>query len=126
MAYSLSEHMYPTGKDIGDILAQPYVAQFRKLYNSVSHLLMTADGDQTKQRAPNKQNNIPQVPADTVSEGGSVDEYATRVFASSAKTAYIDPRGWIGLFHVAFNDILPTVNASTPRLWIDAMRQTCV
>jgi hypothetical protein len=57
------------------------------------------------------------VPADAVSEGGSVDEYATHVYANSAKTAYIDQRDYIGLIPRAFDDILPPVNASTPGLW---------
>jgi hypothetical protein len=39
-----------------------------------------------------KQKDIPLVPADdTVSENGSVDEYATHVLANSTKTAFIDP-----------------------------------
>jgi hypothetical protein len=34
--------------------------------------------------------NIPLVPADAVSEGGSVDEFAIHIYANSTKTAYID------------------------------------
>jgi hypothetical protein len=49
--------------------------------------------------------------------GGSVDEYATHVFAHSTKTANIDPRDWIDLFPRAFNNILPLVVASIPGMW---------
>jgi hypothetical protein len=38
-------------------------------------------------------------------------------YANSTKTAYIDPIDLIDLLHRAFNDILPTVNTSTPGLW---------
>jgi hypothetical protein len=72
------------------------------LYNFVHKV----DGDQTKPPAHNKQHNIP-----AVFEGGSVDEYATQVYANSAKTAYIDPRDYIDLLPRAFNDILPQVYA---------------
>jgi hypothetical protein len=78
---------------------------------------LKVDGDQTKPPAPTKQHNIPSIPADAISEGGSVDEYATHVYASSTKTAYIDPRDLIDLLPGAFNDILPPINASIPGLW---------
>jgi hypothetical protein len=78
---------------------------------------MNVDGDQTEPPAPTKQHNIPSVHADAVSEGGSVDEYATHVYANSTKPAYIDPRDWIDLLPRAFSDILPHVNASIPGMW---------
>ena len=117
MADNLPEHLYPTGDDSGDIRAPPSAAQFENLYDLVNQLLLKVDGDQTKPPAPTKQHNIPSVPADAVSEGGSVDEYATHVSAHSTKPAYIDPRDWIDLLPRAFNDNLPPVNASIPGLW---------
>jgi hypothetical protein len=81
MADNLPEHLYPTGDDSGDIRAPPSAAQFENLYNLVNQLLLKVDGDQTKPPAPTKQHNIPSVPADAVSEGGSVDEYATPLSA---------------------------------------------
>jgi hypothetical protein len=92
MAYNLLEHMYPTRDDSGDIMAPPSAAQFKSLYNLVNQLLLKVDGDQTKPPAPTMQHNIPSIHADAVSEGGSVDEYATHISANSTKTAYIDPR----------------------------------
>jgi hypothetical protein len=94
MADNLTEHMYPTGDDSGDIRAPPYAAQFENLYNLVNHLLLKVneDRDQTKPPAPIKHHNIPSVHADAVSECGSVDEYATPLSAHSTKPAYIDPR----------------------------------
>jgi hypothetical protein len=55
-------------------------------------LLVKVDDVHTKPPPPNKQHNIPLIPADAVYEGGSVDEYATPVFATWTKNAYIDPR----------------------------------
>jgi hypothetical protein len=78
---------------------------------------MGVDGDQTKPPAPNKQRNIPSLPSDAIYEGGSVDEYATLVYAYSTKTACIDPRHCIDLHPRTFNDILPLVSASTPGKW---------
>jgi hypothetical protein len=109
--------MYPTGDDNGDIRAPPSAAQFENLYNLVNHLLLKVDDDQTKPPAPTKQHNIPSVRADAVSEGGSVDEYATPLSAHSTKPAYIDPSDWIDLLPRAFNDILPPINASIPCMW---------
>jgi hypothetical protein len=117
MADNLTEHLYPTGDDNGDIMAPPYAAQFENLYNLVNQLLLKVDGDQTKPLAPTKQHNIPSVPPDAASEGGSVDEYATHVYANSTEPAYIDPRDWIDLLPRAFNDILPSVNAYIPGRW---------
>jgi hypothetical protein len=76
---------------------------------------MKVDDDQTKPLAPSKHNNVPSLPTDAVSEGGSVDKHATHVFPNLTKTAYIEPRDMIDLLP---NDILPLVNASTPRLWM--------
>jgi hypothetical protein len=42
---------------------------------------MKVGGDKTKTPTPNKQHNIPPIPADAIFEGGSVDEYATLVSA---------------------------------------------
>jgi hypothetical protein len=78
------------------------------LYDFVNQLLLKVDGDKTKPPAPTKQHNIPSVHADAVSEGGSVDEYATHVYANSTKTAYIDPRDWIDLLSRT-GDILPSL-----------------
>jgi hypothetical protein len=83
----------------------------------VNQMLMKVDGDPMKPPVPTKEHDIPSELADAVSEGGSVDEYATHVYANSTKTACIDPRGWIDLLPRAFNDILPHVNASIPGLW---------
>jgi hypothetical protein len=80
-------------------------------------MFLKVDGDQTKPPAPTKQHNIPSIPADAISQGGSVDEYATHVYANSTKTSYIDPRDEIDLLPRAFNDILPHVNASIQGLW---------
>jgi hypothetical protein len=57
------------------------------------------------------------MPADAVSGSGSVDEYATLVYANLTKTSYIDPREWIGFLSRSFNDILPLINASIPGMW---------
>jgi hypothetical protein len=43
---------------------------------------MKIDGDLTKPRAPNKEQNIPPIPANAASEVGCVDEYAMLVYAS--------------------------------------------
>jgi hypothetical protein len=87
--------MYPTRDDNGDVISPPSATHFENLSNLVNKMLMTVDGDHTKPRAPNKKHNIPSVPADAVSKGGSVDEYATHVFVEFTKTSYIDPRDWI-------------------------------
>jgi hypothetical protein len=79
-------------------------------------MLLKVDGDQTKPQAPNKQHNIPLIPANAEYEGGIVDEYATHVYANLSKTAYIDPGEWIDLLPRAFNDILLPVNAYAPGL----------
>jgi hypothetical protein len=77
---------------------------------------LKVDGDQKNPPMTiNKHhNNIPSIPADAVYESGSVDEYATLVYANSTKTAYIDPRDWNDLLRRAVNDILQTLNASAP------------
>jgi hypothetical protein len=106
--------MYRTGEDNGAISAPPSTKRFEDLYNLVNHMLFKVDGDRRKPPAPNKQHNIPSIPADGVSKGGSVNKYATPIFAVSIKTAYIDPRDWIDLLPRAFNDILPPFNASIP------------
>jgi hypothetical protein len=84
--------MYPNGDDSGDVSSPPYAAQFENLHNPLNELLMKVDGDQTKLQAPHKHYNIPSIPADAVSEGGCVDEYATLASANSTKTAYIGLR----------------------------------
>jgi hypothetical protein len=109
--------MYLAEDDNGAITAPPYAAQFENLHNLDNLVLSKVDGDHTKPQAPNKQHNIPSVLADSVFEGGSVDEYATYIYANSTKTAYIDPREWIDLLRRAFNGILPPLNASIPGLW---------
>jgi hypothetical protein len=91
--------MYPTWDDSGAIRAPPFVAQFEDLYNLVNQLLLKVDRDHTKPPTPNKHHNIPSLHADVVSEGGSVDEYATIIYANSTKIAYMDPRDWIDLLH---------------------------
>jgi hypothetical protein len=116
--------MYPTGEDSGDIRAPPSAAQFENVYNLVNLLLLKVDGDQTKPPAPTKQHNIPSIPADAISGGVSVDEYAMPLSANSTKPAYIDPRDWIDLIPRAFNDILPTVNASIPGMWTPRQDET--
>jgi hypothetical protein len=105
MADNLSEHVYPTREDHGAIRAPPFAPQFEHLCNRVNQVLLKVDGDKTKPLAPNNQYNTPSLPADAVSEGGSVDQYATHVSASSTKTAYIIPRDWIDLPPRAVNDI---------------------
>jgi hypothetical protein len=84
--------MYPTRDESGDAKSPPPAAHIENLCNLVKKLLKKADGDRTKPQAHNKQHNIPLIPGDTVSEGGSVNEYATLIFAKSTKTKYIDPR----------------------------------
>jgi hypothetical protein len=116
MADKLPEHLYPTGDESGDIRAPPSATHFENLYNLVNHMLLKVNGDQTKPPASTKQHHIPSVPADAVSKGGSVDEYATPLFAHSTKPVYIDPRDLIDLLPRAFNDILPPINASIPGL----------
>jgi hypothetical protein len=116
--------MYPKGDDSGAMRAPPSATQFQELYNLVNQLLLKVDGDRTKPTAPNKQHNIPSVPADTISEGWGVDEYATHVSANSTKTTYIDPRDWIDLLPRAFNGILPHVNASMPGIWTPRHEET--
>jgi hypothetical protein len=92
MANNLQEHLYPTWDDSGDIRAPPSAAQFENFYYLVNQLLLKVDVDQMRPPAPTKQHNIPSVPADAESEGGSLDEYATHLYANSTKTAYIDRR----------------------------------
>jgi hypothetical protein len=88
MAHNLPKDMFPTWDDLGAIVAPPYATQVEDLYNLVNQLLLKVDGDQTKPPAPtNKQHNIPSTLADAVSEGGSVEEYATHVCANSTETA---------------------------------------
>jgi hypothetical protein len=106
--------MYPTRDDNGDIRAPPFATQLKNLYNIVNQLILKEDGDRTKPPAPTKQHHILSIHADAVFEGGSVDEYATLVYANSTKTAYLDPRDYIDLLPRAFNDILPHVKASIP------------
>jgi hypothetical protein len=108
--------MYPTWDDNEAIKAPPSASQFDDLYNLDNQLLLKVDGDQTRPPALNKQHNIPFVPADAVSVGGSLEEYATHVFANSTKTVHVDPRDGIDLLPKSFNDILPPVNATTPGL----------
>jgi hypothetical protein len=117
MADNVPKHLYPTRDDNITISTPPYATQFEGLYNLDNQLLLKVDGDQTEPPSPNKQENIPSIPADAAFEGGNVDEYATPISANSTKTAYIDPRGCIDLLPRAFNDILPHVNASIPGLW---------
>jgi hypothetical protein len=124
MADNLPEHIYPTGDDSGDVRAPPSAAQIENLNNLVNPLLVKVDGDQTKPPAPTKQHNIPSVHADAVTEGGSVDEYATPVSANSTKPAYFDTRDWIDLLPRAFNDILPHVNAFIPDQWTPRHNET--
>jgi hypothetical protein len=83
--------MYPTGVDSGAIMAPPSATQFEDLYDMLNKLLKV-HGDRSKPPTPKQQHNNPSIPADAVSEGGIVDEYATHVLANSTKTAYINPR----------------------------------
>jgi hypothetical protein len=85
MANNLPQHLYPTRDESGAIMAPQYVTQIEELYNVANQLLLKVDGDKTKPPSPNKQHNIPSLPADAISEGGSVDEYATHVYANSTK-----------------------------------------
>jgi hypothetical protein len=112
------------GTTCGAIRAPPSAAQFEDFYNLVNQLLLKVDIDQTKALAPNKQHNIPSLPANAISEGVSVDEYATHAYANSTKTAYIDPRDWIDLLPRAFSDVLTHVKASTPGLWTPRYDET--
>jgi hypothetical protein len=65
MADKLLEYMYSTRDANGDIRAPPSASQFEDLYNLVNELLLKVDGDQTTPMAPNKQHNLPSVPATT-------------------------------------------------------------
>jgi hypothetical protein len=109
--------MCPTWNDNGDVKSAPFATQFENLCNLAIHMLLKVDNDQTKPPAPNKHDKVPSIPADAVSEGGSVDEYATHVFPNSTKTAHIDPRDCIDSLPRAFNEALPPVIAYAPGLW---------
>jgi hypothetical protein len=102
--------MCPIGDDNGDVRSPSSAAQFENLCNLDNHLLLKVVSDQTRPQAPHTHHNILIVPSDAVFKGGSVEEYATHVFAISTKTAFIDPRDYIDLLPRAFNDILPPVN----------------
>jgi hypothetical protein len=115
MADNLQEHIYLIWDNNGDIRAPPFAWQFDNLYNLVNELLLKVDGDRTKQRIPNKHNNIPSIHTDVGSEGGSVHEYATPVYSSSSKTTYIDPRDRFDLIPRALNDISACREMPLPR-----------
>jgi hypothetical protein len=118
MAHNLPQHICRTeGDDNGDVKSSPCATHFENLYNLTCYPIALVDGDRTKPPPPNKQHNIPSAPANAVSTGRSVDEYATHVCVNSTKTTYIDPCNLIDLLSRAFNDILPPVNACAPRLW---------
>jgi hypothetical protein len=119
--------MYPTRDDSGDARSPPYATQFENLCKLANKLFIKVDGDQRKSPFPNKQHNIPAVPADAAYEGGSVDEYAMPIAAISTKTAYIDPRDKIDFLpRVVFNDILPLISAYARKIWAPRHDETYI